>query len=198
MGKAVLDLQSKLPRARVVYASATGRLTHKCIHAYMQHNTTDDFKNTYFSLIPYSRCLWAKEHDLYEPPGNLGWGHALQSLWWLPTCHRKEVCRMTYCRISLFKAFCLEAFQSWIQSIKSLHLLENSLPSGCSYGWLTHDWIMLNNLCVVCIQRCWCHGDCRYGHESERDVHRQAAELLRCVFPDWRDRTGQWLQTCLQ
>lgn len=26
MGKAVLDLQNKLPRARVVYASATGRL----------------------------------------------------------------------------------------------------------------------------------------------------------------------------
>lgn len=29
MGKAVLDLQNKLPRARVVYASATGKLTHK-------------------------------------------------------------------------------------------------------------------------------------------------------------------------
>lgn len=29
MGKAVLDLQNKLPLARVVYASATGRLTHK-------------------------------------------------------------------------------------------------------------------------------------------------------------------------
>lgn len=29
MGKAVLDLQNKLPRARVVYASATGRLIHK-------------------------------------------------------------------------------------------------------------------------------------------------------------------------
>ena len=28
MGKAVLDLQNKLPRARVVYASATGRLTN--------------------------------------------------------------------------------------------------------------------------------------------------------------------------
>lgn len=27
MGKAVLDLQNQLPRARVVYASATGRLT---------------------------------------------------------------------------------------------------------------------------------------------------------------------------
>lgn len=29
MGKAVLDLQNQLPRARVVYASATGRLTRQ-------------------------------------------------------------------------------------------------------------------------------------------------------------------------
>lgn len=28
MGKAVLDLQNKLPRARVVYASATGKRSH--------------------------------------------------------------------------------------------------------------------------------------------------------------------------
>lgn len=31
MGKAVLDLQNKLPRARVVYASATGRLMRKTL-----------------------------------------------------------------------------------------------------------------------------------------------------------------------
>lgn len=35
MGKAVLDLQNKLPLARVVYASATGRLTQ----IYTENNT---------------------------------------------------------------------------------------------------------------------------------------------------------------
>lgn len=48
------------------------------------------------------RCLWAKEHDLYEPPGNLGWGHALQSLRWLPARHREEVWRKIHSRALCF------------------------------------------------------------------------------------------------
>lgn len=61
-----------------------------------------DWNNTYnaivyltcyfFYLIFAPRCLWAKEHDLHEPSGNLGWRHTLQSLWWLPPCNREEVC----------------------------------------------------------------------------------------------------------
>lgn len=39
MGKAVLDLQNKLPRARVVYASATGRLKHIHTHTYTKKHT---------------------------------------------------------------------------------------------------------------------------------------------------------------
>lgn len=37
MGKAVLDLQNKLPRARVVYASATGLYTNP-LYGYTQPN----------------------------------------------------------------------------------------------------------------------------------------------------------------
>lgn len=59
----------------------------KNIHRGLQLNW--GFK-LFFSLCP--RCLWAKEYDLHEPSGNLGWRHTLQSLWWLPTCNREEVC----------------------------------------------------------------------------------------------------------
>lgn len=38
MGKAVLDLQNQLPRARVVYASATGRLTRQDCEKTHVHN----------------------------------------------------------------------------------------------------------------------------------------------------------------
>lgn len=42
MGKAVLDLQNQLPRARVVYASATGTLTmHKLENEYV-YNATEE------------------------------------------------------------------------------------------------------------------------------------------------------------
>lgn len=39
------------------------------------------------------RCLGAKEHDLYEPSGDLGRGNPLQNLWRLPPHHWEEVCR---------------------------------------------------------------------------------------------------------
>lgn len=100
MGKAVLDLQNQLPRARVVYASATGRLTaHACNTTYDVMQCDWGFNLFLFFFFKFNlcpRCLWAKEHDLHEPSGNLGWRHTLQSLWWLPTCNREEVCSIMH------------------------------------------------------------------------------------------------------
>lgn len=46
--------------------------------------------NCHCSLLFY-RCLWAKEHDLYEPVRDLGRGNTFQGFWGLPTCHWEEV-----------------------------------------------------------------------------------------------------------
>lgn len=63
-GLAVLELQNKLPKARVVYASATGEypLGQK------------DAQIAFAAIIcrDFSRCFGTTEHGLYEPSWNLG------------------------------------------------------------------------------------------------------------------------------
>ena len=55
MGKAVLDLQNKLPRARVVYASATGTLTHTYKHTFVHvHATHTQILREYLFVISAS------------------------------------------------------------------------------------------------------------------------------------------------
>lgn len=51
MGKAVLDLQNQLPRARVVYASATGRLTRQDCGKKTCTQCTEDLTCYFFNLI---------------------------------------------------------------------------------------------------------------------------------------------------
>lgn len=64
--------------------------------------------------------------------------------------------------------------------------------------WMKIFILSHKHLLMFMFQGCWRHGDCSNGYESERHVHRTAAELFRRVLPHRGDHTGRRVQTGLQ
>lgn len=108
------------------------------------------------------RCLWTEKYGLYESTGHLGIQNTFQRIRQLYPSSRAQVC--------LF-----------LQVTANFPKRKTDV---CRLEWW---WVESVLMCVFTaqFQRCWCHGNSCYGHETEGNVHCKAVEFHRCNVQDW-------------